>query len=283
MTDSDKMMMTSMLSGQEAMSGWLAAFLASDEDWNRLAKSIDNCDGKAEEMAKIQLDNLAGDFTMLGSAWDAFQRSFVKGKASEGLRDFIQSITDTVSKANKLFEDGIQVGDFGVLILDVIKKLKDKFLEFDGIGSILAGGALAGGLVKLTQKAMGLMDKLKSLKDLANGFGGNDGNGSAGTGNGANNRGGVGNNGMNGASSKVGTMTVNANVVNINSRNSGGGNGAGGTGNGGNKGMAATAAQARVQADTEEQAIRHHHPVAILHLPAVAVVLDAWQKSAEAY
>ena len=96
MTDSDKMMMTSMLSGQEAMSGWLAAFLASDEDWNRLAESIDNCDGKAEEMAKIQLDNLAGDFTMLGSAWDAFQRSFVKGKASEGLRDFIQSVTDTL-------------------------------------------------------------------------------------------------------------------------------------------------------------------------------------------
>ena len=52
---------------------------------------------------------------MLGSAWDAFQRSFVKGKASEGLRDFVQTITDLISKANKLFEDGIQIGDVGEL------------------------------------------------------------------------------------------------------------------------------------------------------------------------
>ena len=92
-------------------------------------------------MAQIQLDNLAGDITLLGSAWDAFQRNLVKGGASESLRGFVQTLTDVISKANELFSDGIQIGDFGAMIADIVTRLKNKFLEFDGIGSILAGGA----------------------------------------------------------------------------------------------------------------------------------------------
>ena len=215
-TAQDKMMLNTLLEGQEAMSGWMGVMFADEEDWEKMADAMDNCAGKAEEMSKIQLDNLAGDFTMLGSAWDAFQRSFVKGKASEGLRDFIQSVTEMVSKAEKLFRDGIQIGDFGTILGDVFSQLKNKALAFDGIGSILAGGALIGAFAKITQKAKGLIDLLTRVRDLASFSRIPSSNnpppstspspnaaqsGAAGT-----------------AASRVATMNVTANVVNLNGR-----------------------------------------------------------------
>ena len=155
--------MAAMLNGQEGMSALLATVLASEDDWNKLAKAIDNADGAAERMAEIQLDNLAGSVTLLGSAWDAFQRSFVKGSAGEGLRSFVDSITDSLSKANKLFEDGIDFSDLVTLGADAVTKLKNKFLELDGIGSLLAGGALFWGLKKIASMALSVKDTLGTL------------------------------------------------------------------------------------------------------------------------
>ena len=130
LTGKEMMKMTNLLSGLEAMPGWISAFLSSEEDWNKIEAAMQNCEGAAERMAQIQLDNLAGDITILGSAWDAFQRNLVKGGASESLRGFVQTLTDVISKANELFSDGIQIGDFGAMIADIITRLKNKFLEF---------------------------------------------------------------------------------------------------------------------------------------------------------
>ena len=47
---------------------------------------------------------------------------------------FYTNLIDVVTKANNLFSDGIQIGDFGAMIADIITRLKNKFLEFDGIG-----------------------------------------------------------------------------------------------------------------------------------------------------
>ena len=206
--------MSAMLSGQEGMSGLLAMLVG--EDWDKLVGALDEADGAAERMSKIQLDNLAGDFTLLGSAWDAFQRSFVKGKASEGLRDFVQTTTDLISKANKLFEDGIQIGDVGELITDVITKLKNKFLQLDGVGSVLAGGALMLGMKKILQFGLKVKDtlsewsKIKTASDFGNQIRGKN---------------------PVGGMSSVGTMQVKAGVVNLQGSIKGGGIGGRNVGN----------------------------------------------------
>ena len=163
MTGADKLKMASMLSGQEAMSGFLAAMLG---DWDELEDKIENCHGAAERMASVQLDNLSGDLTMLGSAWDAFQQDLFTGTAGDGLRSFVKTLTDVVSNAQKLFTDGIQIGDFGKIIFDVIDRLRAKFMEFDGIGSVLAGGVLMGALVKIGNKIRSLMTSFRELRGL---------------------------------------------------------------------------------------------------------------------
>ena len=215
MTGADMLKMSSMLAGQEAMSGFLAAITG---DWDKLAGAIENAHGKAEEMAKIQLDNLSGDLTILGSAWDAFQQSFFEGQAGEGLRNFVQSLTEIISRANNLFKDGIQVGDFGKILFDVIDRLKNKFLEFDGIGSILAGGALIAGLMKIggtIQKVIGYFRTLKGLE-----IGQRLGAAGVGATTSATSRAGLG-------AQSVGTMHVTAGVVNVNGKVTGGAGGKG--------------------------------------------------------
>ena len=61
------------IAGQEAMSGWLALMNATQADVQKLAVSVDNCAGAAERMAKIRLDNLNGQLTLMNSAWDALR------------------------------------------------------------------------------------------------------------------------------------------------------------------------------------------------------------------
>lgn len=203
----DRLKLASMLAGTEAMSGIL---LGVTGDIEALEKQIRGADGAAEEMAATMRDNLAGSFKLLGSAWDSFQQGLLEGKGGEGIRSFIDSLTAIISRADKLFQDGIQLADIGKIIGDVFGRLKNKFLELDGIGSILAGGALAAGLTKifmLSQRALGALKNLGKAGVLGTG-----GAGMA-------------------AGAKVGTMTVSAGVVNVNGKVAGGAGGAGGAGN----------------------------------------------------
>ena len=68
LTESEKAQVAEALVGKTAMSGFLAIMNASEEDVNKLASAIDNCDGEAERMAETMQDNLNGQITILKSA-----------------------------------------------------------------------------------------------------------------------------------------------------------------------------------------------------------------------
>ncbi|ERT59338.1 phage tail tape measure protein [Megasphaera vaginalis (ex Srinivasan et al. 2021)] len=146
-----------MLAGQEGMSGLLAIVNQSDDKFNKLADSIDNSQGAAEKMAKTRLDNLSGDIEYLAGDWDEFTMKLMKGDAATGLRNFIQEADALLSNFSKTMTDTGSLTDAMINTLGKgIVDLKNKFLAFDGIGSVLAGGALAFGLkeiINLTLKA----------------------------------------------------------------------------------------------------------------------------------
>ena len=58
----------SALFGQEAVTGWAAVITASDEDFNKLTKSIANSAGEAERINEIYRNTAQGALTELGSA-----------------------------------------------------------------------------------------------------------------------------------------------------------------------------------------------------------------------
>lgn len=141
------------LVGEEAKSGFLAMMNASDADFEKLVESLNNAEGAAQKMADIRLDNLAGDMEQLGGAWETFQLSIMEGKGADGLRSFVQGVSKDIDRLNEYLKDGLDISDIGRLALDILTQLKNKFLELDGIGSILAGGVLAAGLYKIARLA----------------------------------------------------------------------------------------------------------------------------------
>lgn len=85
--------------GQEAMSGMLAVINASDEDIEKLTKSIENCDGATKRMADTVLANAKGDLTLFKSAVEGAQVALFKLN-EDAIRGVIQSGTKLVERFN---------------------------------------------------------------------------------------------------------------------------------------------------------------------------------------
>ena len=58
----------STIFGKEAMSGWAAIVTASDEDFQNLTNTINNCTGAAEEASAVRMDNLTGQIESVKGA-----------------------------------------------------------------------------------------------------------------------------------------------------------------------------------------------------------------------
>lgn len=210
LTNAEKVSKASSIAGQEAMSGFLAVINASDSDFNKLASSIDASNGAADKMAKTMNDNLKGDMKALASAWESLQLKIMTDSgAASGLRGLAQSAKHFV----EVFQSGLNKG-LGTAVFDTavagIKALKDEFINFDGVGSVLAGGALATGLYKIVK----LANKAKSaVQEMAGSLrkAGDTGIKAGGAGK--------------LSTSGVGEMVVNAGSVIVNGKNIAGGGG----------------------------------------------------------
>lgn len=167
LSDDQKIQYAASIAGQEAMSGLLAIMNASEGDFEKVANAIDHANGSAEKMAKTRMDNLAGDIELVGGAWDQFVQTIMKGGTASGLRSIVQEIGSIMDLLNDRIKDGLDFGDVFAIAGKGITDLKNKFLEFDGVGSVLAGGALAAGLYKivgLAKKASSAIGDLMSKR-----------------------------------------------------------------------------------------------------------------------
>ncbi|MGE1061801.1 phage tail tape measure protein [Megasphaera paucivorans] len=117
----------------------------------------------AKDVAITRMDNLKGDIEQLSGAWENFQDTLMDSHNSFGLRGFITELTDVVQYAGALIKDGFDFSDIFKLAGKGINDLKNKFLQFDGIGSMLSGGVLAFGLYKITKLVLKAKDAVTSI------------------------------------------------------------------------------------------------------------------------
>ena len=165
LTEDQKTQYAAMLAGTEGMSGLLAIVNGDEKKFKDLTTAIDNSSGAAKRMADIRLDNLSGDLTYLSSAWDGFILKLMKGDATSGLRGFVQELNSLLNRfGESVDKHGLGFRSILGLVGDAVVDLKNKFLELDGIGSVLAGGALAGGLYKIYKGAKSVADMVRSTK-----------------------------------------------------------------------------------------------------------------------
>lgn len=187
LTQEQKAQYAAALAGQDGMSGLLAIVDKDEGAFKKLTDAIDNSQGSAKKMANTRLDGLSGDITKLSSTWENFTINLMSGKGSDGLRGFVQEATKLVDNFNKSIEkNGLGIKSIFDLIKEAVGDLTKKFLAFDGIGSVLAGGALIGALYKIYSTGK------KIIKDVKGGKGVGD--------------------------ESVGTMNVTAGIVNVNGK-----------------------------------------------------------------
>ena len=117
--------------------------------WDELTGEIDNAKGAADEMAKTQLDNLAGDVTLLKSAFEGAQIA-VSDSLTPSLREFVQFGTKGLSELTTAFQEGGISGamdKLGEILADGITMVTDMLPDMIDAGLRLLG-ALGEGIVQ---------------------------------------------------------------------------------------------------------------------------------------
>ncbi|MDE6727918.1 MAG: phage tail tape measure protein [Oscillospiraceae bacterium] len=103
MTEAERVQNAMLLAGQRGYNGLLAILNATDEDYQKVTDSINNCTGAAQRMADIKLDNLQGDVTLLNSAADGLKMT-IGGMYDKELRQLAQFGTQVLGSVNEFCE-----------------------------------------------------------------------------------------------------------------------------------------------------------------------------------
>lgn len=137
LTEAQKAQYAKMLAGQDAMKGFLAIVNASDEDFQKLTKSIYGSEGAAAKMAETMNNNLAGQLKEVRSRLEYVANAFAEAvmpylvKVTQYLLDHSDQLT---AKMESFFK--------------MIQKVL-KFIEEHKVLVVSALGAMAGAIAGL--------------------------------------------------------------------------------------------------------------------------------------
>jgi phage-related minor tail protein len=96
----------STLFGKNQVASMLALVNTTDEEFESLKASIDDCAGSAEAMAEVKLDNLSGDLTILESATQGVGLA-IFDYIETPFREVVQSVSELMSDLNASIEAGL--------------------------------------------------------------------------------------------------------------------------------------------------------------------------------
>lgn len=153
------------LAGEQGMSGLLAIVNATDEDFQNLTDSINNCDGVSQDMADTMNDNLNGAVTLLKSAIESALIS-IGDRFTPVIRKLAENITGLVEKFNGLSdEQKDQIVKWGLIVAAIGPSL----VVFSSVTKLLAN--VADGF-KLTKDAIFGFEKVLKRGTFELGLGG---------------------------------------------------------------------------------------------------------------
>ena len=157
LTEEQQSQTAATLFGKEAMSGMLAIINASDTDLEKLAKSIDECEGSTKKMADTMNDNLTGQITLLKSQLEGLAIQFVT-LVMPFLKDMVTWLSNLCTWISNLDDGSKKL----VITIGAIIAAAGPILIFignvaSGIGNIIKFiGLLSGGIGNLTPMVSGI-------------------------------------------------------------------------------------------------------------------------------
>lgn len=157
-----------------------ALLSAVGEDWDEIGASILDAEGAAAQMAATQLDNLAGDITLLKSAFEGAQIA-VSDELMPSLREFVQFGTSGLTELTTAFKEGGLDGameKFGEILSEgltmVIGKIPD-IMSAAGELLVAFGNGLIQNAPALYDAAVEVINMLlQNLLEASQNLGGED-------------------------------------------------------------------------------------------------------------
>jgi len=183
MTEAERVNNAMTVAGQRGYNGLLAILNATDADYAALTQNINECTGAAERMAKIKLDNLKGDITLMTSASDALKTS-IGEQFNPELRKLYSTGTEVFGLANQFVTENpilirsitafvgvMGLATAGITAYTTIAKVA-KTLElasmFSAAGPIML---TVGAVAALTAGVVGIVDAYNDAKIAARQYG----------------------------------------------------------------------------------------------------------------
>lgn len=162
LTDEEKMNALNAMFGSDAIRGGMIMLREGAKGVKNMNAAMK--DITAHETAKVAMDNLRGSLLRLKSAWENLTIKLLDNGVGNGIMGFTDEVGKLTSHFSGLLDDGLQVTDIIKIMGEGINDLKNKFLAFDGVGSILAGGALAFGLKKIYDLAKKVKNAVQGIQ-----------------------------------------------------------------------------------------------------------------------
>ena len=166
MTEAEQTQAATAIFGKEAMSGMLAIINASDKDYQKLIKNIDNCDGAAADMAETMQDNLSGQITQLQSALQELAIAFGTilmpyiRKTVEVIQGFVKKLNGMSTTQKKIVAViAMIVAAIGPLLITIGKMS----LGISTIAKAMSKAKNIGPIVKAITKIKGAVKGLFTL------------------------------------------------------------------------------------------------------------------------
>ena len=125
LSEEEKVANAAVIAGKPGMSGMLAILNATDEEFNNLTQSLDNCSGAAEKMAETMQDNLQGQLEILKSSAEGLGLQIYEA-IENPLKDIVKDAIGYVGQLSDAFTKGGFTGmsaEIGTIMSDIVNKL----------------------------------------------------------------------------------------------------------------------------------------------------------------
>lgn len=158
LTDQERLDAMATLFNSRDIASATALLGTTTERWEELGAAIGDSAGAAEQMAKTQLDNLAGDITLFKSALEGAQIA-LSDQLTPSLREFVQFGSGALGELTTAFQEGGLDG-----AMDAMGGILS-----DGLNMIIgqAPGFIQAGMRLLGALGQGLLDNLPTITSAA--------------------------------------------------------------------------------------------------------------------
>jgi TP901 family phage tail tape measure protein len=156
MTEAERVMNAMDIAGKYGYNGLLAIVNSTQQDFEKLTDSINECEGAASRMAEVKMDNLSGQVTLMNSAMDALKNT-IGGAYDDELKELAKGFTEVLTATNDFLAQNPEVTRVLVAMTGAVVAMITAFAGYKVVTAAahaLSGFGVAAGTTLATMGAI---------------------------------------------------------------------------------------------------------------------------------